>query len=112
MSVDHVPWLLHLLHDQCSLGGVPLFPERCLDGDAGTLAMAGGEESATAKSAISWDSASPAWVAGGRVLKLEEVSPRAAAALGVDKGAWLALRHAEKKELAYKPLLHWLQDDQ
>ena len=53
MSVDHVPWLVYLLHDQYSWGGVSLLAEHCLDDDADTPALAGGEESATAESAMS-----------------------------------------------------------
>ena len=85
MSVDHVPWLVHLMHDQFSLGGVSLLAENCSGDDAETPAMAGGEESATAKSVISWDYVAFAWVAAGRELKPEEVSPREAAALGWTK---------------------------
>ena len=67
MSVLHVPCLLRLLHDQYSWGGVSLLAEHCLDDDAETPAMAGGEESATAKSAISWGSLRPlGWQLGGR----------------------------------------------
>ena len=100
MSVDHVLWLLGLLDDQYSLGGVSLLAEHCLDDDAETPAMAWGEESATAESAASWDFVASAWVAAGEQLKFEKVSAREAAALAVDKAAWL-VPHAEKEnELA------------
>ena len=51
---------------------------------------------------MSWDFVAPAWVAAGRALKPEDVSPREAAALGVRKASWDARSYAEKKELAYK----------
>ena len=46
-----------------------------------------------------------------RELKPEEVSPREAAAFGVDEPAWRALSDAEKKELAYMCLRRWVEDD-
>ena len=45
-------------------------------------------------------------------LKPDEVSPREAAALGVDEAAWRDLSYAGKKELAYKSLRHWLEGNQ
>ena len=111
ISVDDLPWLVRLMHDQFCLGGVPLLPEQCSD-DSQTLAMAGGEESAAAELEISWDFVASAWVAAGRQLKLDEVSPREAAALGVDEAAWRDLSYAGKKELAYKSLRHWLEGNQ
>jgi len=116
MSVDDVPWLVRLLHDQFCLGGVSLLPEQCGGDDAQTPAMAGGEESAAAELAISWDFAASAWVAAGRQLKPEEVWTQLRGALlqvrpGVDAAAWEALSYAEKKELAYKSLRHWLESD-
>ena len=45
-------------------------------------------------------------------MKLDEVSPREAAALGVDEAAWRDLSYAGKKELAYKSLRHWLEGNQ
>ena len=51
---------------------------------------------------MSWDFVASAWVAAGRQLKPEEVSPREAATLGVDEASWRALSDAEKKEFAYK----------
>ena len=107
ISVNDVPWLVRLMYDQFCLGGVSLLPEQCSDEQ--TLAMAGGEESAAAELDISWDFVASAWVAAGRQLKLDEVSPREAAALGVDEAAWRDLGYAGKKELAYKVLRHMLE---
>ena len=108
------------MHDQFCLGGVSLLPEQCGDDsqtfavagdidDSETSAMAEGEGSAAAELEISWDFVASAWVAAGRQLKLDEVSPREAAALGVDEAAWRDLGYAGKKELAYKSLRHWLE---
>ena len=92
------------MHDQWILGGVSLLPEQCGGDDAQTPAMAGGEESAAAEHAISWDVAASAWVAAGRQLKPEEVWTQLRGALlqvrpGVDAAAWEAVSYAEKKEL-------------
>ena len=111
ISVDDLPWLVRLMHDQFCLGGVSLLPEQCSD-DSETLAMAGCEESAAADLDMSWDFVASAWVAAGRRLKLDEVSPREAAALGVDEAAWRDLSYAGKKELAYKSWRHWLEGNQ
>ena len=45
-------------------------------------------------------------------MKLDEVSPREVAALGVDEAAWRALSYAENKELDDKSLCHWLEGEQ
>ena len=113
ISVDDLPWLVRLMHDQFCLGGVSLLPEQCSDvEDSQTPAMAGGEGSAAAELDISWDFVASAWVAAGRQLKPDEVPPREAAALGVDEAAWRDLSYAGKKELAYKYLRHWLEGNQ
>ena len=66
--------------------------------------MAGGEgdspESAATGALISWDFVASAWVAMGKQLKPDDVSPEEAAALGVDAAAWRAFTYAEKKDLA------------
>ena len=45
-------------------------------------------------------------------MKLDEVSLREAAALGVDEVAWRDLTYAGKKEFAYKSLRKWLEGNQ
>ena len=123
ISVDDLPWLVRLMRDQFVLGGVSLLPEQCGDDsqtsamaggsdDSQTSAMAEGEGSAAAELEISWDFVASAWVAAGRQLKPDEVSPGEAAALGVDEAAWRDLSYAGKKELAYKSLRHWLEGNQ
>ena len=118
ISLDDLPWLVRLMHDQFCLSGVSLLPEQCSDDsqtpgdDSHTPAMAGGEESAAAELEISWDFVASAWVAAGRQLKPDEVSPGEAAALGVDEAAWRDLSYAGEKELAYNVLREWLGDNQ
>ena len=62
--------------------------------------------------AISLDFVASAWVAAGRALKPDEVSPCEAAAVGVDEAAWRDLSYAGKKELAHKVLRQWLEGNQ
>ncbi len=102
ISLDDVPWLVRVLHDQATLGGVPMID---IDGDSPPPALAGGE--AAAQPVVSWDFAASAWVAEGKQLKPNGVSPEDAAALGVDADAWRALSYAAKKGLAYKVIAHW-----
>ena len=42
ISVDDLPWLVRLMHDQFCLGGVSLLPEQCND-DSQTSAKTGGQ---------------------------------------------------------------------
>ena len=91
MSVDHVCWLVHLLHDQFNLGEVLR------------------QEAKTVRSLRSVRKSD--WVPAGRQLKPEPVFSREAASLGAGAAARRPFRYAEKKELAYKSLRSWLEDD-
>ena len=102
ISLDDVPWLVRVLHDQATLGGVPLFDIS----ETPPPALAGGE--AAGEPLVEWDFTASAWEAEGRQLKPDGVSPEDAAALGVDAEAWRAFSYKEKKLLAYDVMVRSL----
>ena len=96
IPLDDVPWLGRVLHEQASLGGMPL-----LSRDADSTSPA-------ACPAVTWDFVASALVSEGRQLKPADVAGEEAAAIGVDVGAWSTYNYVQKKDVTYKLMVHWL----
>ena len=121
ISTDDVPWLLRVLHDQASLGGVPLLSSNedhtspALAGNASAAEPTGNARAAeptgnlcAATPTVRWDFVVSAWVAEGKQLKPDDVSAEDAAAIGVGADAWSTYTYEGKKDVAHKVVLHWL----
>ena len=112
ISLEDVPWLVRGLHDQATLGGVPMLedPDTCdrgelsKRGDSPTPAVAGHG------ARVSWDFFTSSWMALGRRLKPADVTPEELAESGAKlPREWVDCTWAEKKDIAYTVMERWVE---
>ena len=106
ISLEDAQWLVQVLHDQATLGGVPLIEDPD-PRDRGDLSTNG--DSPTPK--VRWDFFTGSWTALGRRLKPEAVTPQEIADTELKLPRdWEELSGSEKKQIAYTVLQKWVED--
>ena len=105
ISVEDVPWLVRALHDQATLGGVPLLDDQdpCDRGELSTLG-------AGSCAKVRWDFFTSSWMALGRRLKPADVTPQEVAETDFKLPRdWEDLSWADKKDIAYTVMERWVE---
>ena len=106
ISVEDVPWLVRALHDQATLGGVPLLDDQdpCDRGELSTLG-------AGSCAKVRWDFFTSSWMALGRRLKPADVTPQEVAETDFKLPRdWEDLSWADKKDIAYTVMERWVEN--
>ena len=112
ISVEDVPWLARALHDQATLGGVPLLedPDSCDRGELSTLGDSPTSTVAGSCAKVSWGLFKSSWMALGRRLKPADVTPQEIAETDLKLPRdWEDLSWADKKDISFTVMERWAE---